>query len=142
MKSLRRLRPFLLLMIALSNSGCAVHRFLLPTKQWTARSGQVSVRGRKISLIGEVLVRFTSRGDFELTLTKGSALQLLTLRSDDKFVRLQGPLVRVPWSGKISESQAPARCQSWIALRAQMLQRPQETTYTVSAAGEKLVVRF
>lgn len=140
MKSLRRLWP-LLLLIALFNGGCAVHQFLLPTKQWTSRSGQVLVRGRKISLIGEVLVRFTNRGDFELTLTKGSAVQLLTMRSDDKFVRLQGALVRVPWSGKFSEP-APARCQSWVALREQILQHPEQSTYAVTESGEKLVVRF
>src|SRR5258708_36193979 len=41
------------------------HRFLEPAPNWQSRIGQLQYRGPKTSLIGEVLVRYSTRGDFE-----------------------------------------------------------------------------
>ena len=46
-------------------------------------------------------------GDFELTFSKGPGVNLLTMRTDPTFARVQGPLTRIPWSGPIQ--QPPAR---------------------------------
>src|SRR5207248_3589886 len=58
-------------------SGCAIHQFAPPSRTWTARNGQLSYRGKKTSLIGEVFVRYSNRGDFELTFSKGPGVTLL-----------------------------------------------------------------
>jgi hypothetical protein len=47
------------------------HQFLEPTPDWQAKVGQLQYRGARTSLIGEVLVRYSSKGDFELTFSKG-----------------------------------------------------------------------
>src|ERR1700694_2351258 len=47
------------------------HHFLDPSRDWRARNGQLLYRGKKTTLIGEVLVRFSKAGDFELTFTNG-----------------------------------------------------------------------
>src|SRR4026207_287264 len=92
-------RPALMLVIALCLGGCAIHQFAQPSHAWTARNGQLSYRGPKTSLIGEVLVRYSSRGDFELTFSKGPGVTLLLVQQDDKFVRVSGPLARGFWFG-------------------------------------------
>ena len=72
-----------------------------------------------MSLIGDVLVRYSKQGDFELTFTKGPGVTLLTVRQDDKFVRVSGPLARGSWSGPPAE--APARLRGWVSLREVLL---------------------
>ncbi|PYL49233.1 MAG: hypothetical protein DMF40_02635, partial [Verrucomicrobia bacterium] len=96
-------RTALMLATALCLGGCVIHQFAQPSHAWTARNGQLSYRGPKTSLIGEILVRYSSRGDFELTFTKGPGVTLLTMRSDPTFARVQGPLARIPWSGPIQQ---------------------------------------
>ena len=77
--------------------------------------GQLQYRGPKTSLIGDVLIRYSSTGDFELTFSKGPGVTLLTVRQDDKFVRVSGPLARGSWSGPPNE--APSRLRGWVSLR-------------------------
>jgi hypothetical protein len=76
-------------------------------------------RGAKTALIGEVLVRYSNKGDFELTFSKGPGITLLTVRQNDKFVRVSGPLARGSWSGPPNET--PARLRGWVSLRALLL---------------------
>ena len=76
-------------------------------------------RGPKTSLIGEVLVRYSNKGDFELTFSKGPGITLLTVRQNDKFVRVSGPLARGSWSGPPNET--PARLRGWVSLRELVL---------------------
>ena len=93
--------PSLLLAIAffgLTSCEKLRHQFLEPTPDWQAKVGQLQYRGARTSLIGEVLVRYSSKGDFELTFSKGPGVTLLTVRQDDKFVRVSGPLARGSWS--------------------------------------------
>src|SRR5207244_3525091 len=56
------------------------HRFSNPTPEWQSKSGQVMYRAPNTTLIGEVLVRFSKDGDFELTVSKGPGITLLSLR--------------------------------------------------------------
>src|SRR5438105_6680903 len=55
------------------------HQFAEPAREWQARSGQLLYRSQKTTLIGEVLVRFSKSGDFELTFSKGPGVTLLIL---------------------------------------------------------------
>lgn len=96
------------------------HRFLDPAPDWESKIGQLQYRSPQTSIIGEVLVRYSSRGDFELTFSKGPSVTLLTVRQDEKFVRVSGPLARGSWSGPPNE--APARLRGWVALRALLLE--------------------
>jgi hypothetical protein len=91
------------------------HQFVQPEPDWQAKIGQLQYRGPKTSLIGDVLVRYSTRGDFELTFSKGPGVTLLTVHQDDKFVRVSGPLARGSWSGPPSET--PARLRGWVSLR-------------------------
>ena len=136
-----RRAAIVVLALALGCSGCAIHQFTEPTRQWTTRSGQLSYHGPKRAFIGEVLVRFSTRGDFELTFTKGPGVTLLLVRTDPEFARVQGPLVGLPWSGRIA-SLPPARAQGWLALRREILRNSQKPTVRVSESGETFVLRF
>src|SRR5438105_13502161 len=106
----------------LTNCQTFRHQLAEPTPDWQSRIGQLQYRGPKTSLIGEVLVRYSSAGDFELTFTKGPGVALLTVRQDNKFVRVSGPLTRGSWSGPPNET--PARLRGWASLRELLLRSP------------------
>src|SRR5450631_533037 len=66
------------------------YHLLGPARDWQARSGQVLYRGPRVHLVGEVLVRYSRAGDFELTVTKGPGVPLFALRQNADFARVQG----------------------------------------------------
>jgi hypothetical protein len=126
--------------LALFLTSCAIHQFALPSREWTTRSGQLSYHGKKRAIIGEVLVRFSNRGDFELRFTKGPGVSMLTMHTDPQFARVQGLLVGLPWSGPIAH---PAeRARGWLALREEILRSPREQTFRARAGDESFIVRF
>lgn len=96
------------------------HQFTRPALNWEAKIGQLQYRGPKTTLIGEVLVRFSRNGDFELTFTKGPGVTLLVLHQDATFARIEGPLARGRWAGPIEK--APQRLRGWLALRNVLMQ--------------------
>jgi len=55
------------------------HLFSEPGRDWQAKVGQLQYHGRKTTLIGEVLVRYSKQGDFELTFTKGPGVTLMMI---------------------------------------------------------------
>src|SRR4030095_12496120 len=89
-----------LFLFALTSCETLRHQFVSPEPDWQSQIGQLQYRGPRISLIGDVLVRYSNQGDFELTFTKGPGVTLLTVRQDDKFVRVSGPLARGSWGGR------------------------------------------
>ena len=122
-------------------TGCqAVHQFLSPSQDWQARNGQLLYRGRKTTLIGEVLVRYSNKGDFELTFTKGPGIALLEVRQDANFVRVSGPLARGSWSGPTA--QAPARLRGWVELRELLMASGDQTSVQHWAGGDRFIFRF
>ncbi|MDQ3083125.1 MAG: hypothetical protein M3R07_13040 [Gemmatimonadota bacterium] len=118
----------------------STHQFAEPTGAWQTRSGQLAYRGPKMSLIGEVLVRNTKAGDFELTFSKGPGVALLTLRTDASFGQAEGPLARGGWSGPLAN--APARLRGWFALRETVLARSGKSAVIHTEAGETFNLRF
>src|SRR5438309_8114603 len=134
-----RRAAIVVLALALGCSGCAIHQFTEPTRQWTTRSGQLSYHGPKRAFIGEVLVRFSTRGDFELTFTKGPGVTLLLVRTDPEFARVQGPLAGLPWSGPIASPTARAR--GWLALRREIFHNPEKSAVRVRERCEECVLR-
>lgn len=116
------------------------HHFLDPARDWQARNGQLLYRGKKTKLIGEVLVRFSKTGDFELTFTKGPGIALLHVRQDANFARVKGPLARGTWSGPAA--QAPARLRGWLQLREVLMASGEKTSVSHSAGNETFIFRF
>lgn len=135
-----RIGALLVIVFSVAGAGCAIHQFAPPSRAWTARNGQLSYHGKKTSLIGEVLVRYSNRGDFELTFTKGPGVTLLVMRSDPAFARVHGPLARIPWSGPLD--QPPARDRGWLALREEILRNPKKQIVRLSEGPETFVLRF
>ncbi|MFN2508446.1 MAG: hypothetical protein ABR589_06700 [Chthoniobacterales bacterium] len=108
--------------LALSLSACQTtsnHQFSIPSANWQTRSGQLAYTGARMSLIGEVLVRYSNSGDFELTFSKGPGVTLLVLRQDAQFASAEGPLARARWAGPVAN--APERLRGWFALREKII---------------------
>jgi hypothetical protein len=141
MSRIRPIGPIILLALALA--GCATtssHQFADPGRDWQSRNGQLLYKNPKTSLIGEVLVRFSKAGDFELTFSKGPGVALLQVRQDASFASLKGPLARGGWSGPTT--QAPARLRGWLQLRDKLMASGGKTSVTHSEGGETFTFRF
>jgi hypothetical protein len=137
-------RPLIMIltMIAFGLTSCQTirHHFLDPSRDWQARNGQLLYRGKKTTLIGEVLVRFSKAGDLELTFTKGPGFALLEVRQDANFASVKGPLARGGWSGP--NAQAPARLRGWLQLREVLMASGEKTSIRHSVGNETFIFRF
>ena len=136
----RFLTTLCLALIVLTSCQTFRHTFLNPSQDWQARSGQLLFRGKRTTLIGEVLVRFSKAGDLELTFTKGPGFVLLELRQDANFASVKGPLARGAWSGP--NNNAPPRLQGWLQLRDVLLASGQKPSVQHTAGSETFVFRF
>ena len=92
------------------------------------------------SLVGEVLVRFSKTGDFDLTVSKGPGIALLSLRQDSTFAEVKGGLARQGWSGPVG--QAPSQLRGWLGLRDQFLRAPDQKTLRYATGNETFLFRF
>jgi hypothetical protein len=139
---LNRRLIIILTMIAFGLTSCQTirHHFLDPSRDWQARNGQLLYRGKKTTLIGEVLVRFSQTGDFELTFTKGPGIALLEVRQDANFASVKGPLARGGWSGP--SAQAPMRLRGWLQLREALMASGDKTSVRHSVGNETFIFRF
>jgi hypothetical protein len=116
------------------------HEFSEPFAGWQTKSGQLMYRAPNTTLIGEVLVRFSKTGDFELTLSKGPGITLLSLRQDATFAEVKGGLAGHGWSGRVD--QAPSQLRGWLGLRDQFLHTSNRKTMRYAAGNETFVFRF
>jgi hypothetical protein len=92
------------------------------------------------TLIGEVLVRFSKAGGFELTVSKGPGITLLSLRQDATFAEVKGALARQGWSGPVIH--APPQLRGWLGLRDQFLHAPDRRTLRYASGNETFLFRF
>ena len=76
-------------------------------------------RTAKATLIGEAVVRFSKTGDFELTVSKGPGITLLSLRQDAEFAEFNASFTGQHWSGPTA--QAPQQLRGWLGLRDEFL---------------------
>jgi hypothetical protein len=116
------------------------HEFSDPIGEWQTKSGQLMYRTPNTTLIGEALVRFSKTGDFELTVSKGPGITLLSLRQDASFAEVKGGLARQGWSGLVG--QAPPQLRGWLGLREQFLHAPDRKTLRYTAGNDTFVFRF
>jgi hypothetical protein len=116
------------------------HRFSNPTFDWQSKSGQIMYHTPNTTLIGEVLVRFSKDGDFELTVSKGPGITLLSLRQDATFAEVKGGLAGHGWSGLVTE--APLQLRGWVSLRDRFLHESDRKNLRYAAGNETFVFRF
>jgi hypothetical protein len=124
-------------------SSCAMsshHQFAQPSQDWQARSGQLLYRTAKTTLIGEVFVRFSKNGDFELTFSKGPGVTLLLIRQDASFAEVRGALAGPGWSGPAN--QAPKKLRPWLGLRDQLSRSQDRQSVRYVAGPESFLFRF
>lgn len=124
-------------------TGCATmpaHQFAEPTSNWQTKTGQLMYRTPQTTLIGDVLVRYSKVGDFELTVSKGPAVTLLSLRQDATFAEVKGPFVRGGWSGPAK--QAPHQLRGWVGLRNKLIHSQDRRTVQYAADNETFLFRF
>jgi len=140
-------RPYLKIVVVVflivDLTSCATtssHQFAEPAGDWRMRSGQLLYRNAKTALIGEVLVRYSKNGDFELTFSKGAGVTLLALRQDSSFAEIKGPLVRGGWSGQVE--QAPQQLRGWLNLRDKLIRAQDRHTVRYAAGAETFLFRF
>jgi hypothetical protein len=97
-------------------------------------------RTTKTTLIGEAIVRFSNTGDFELTVSKGPGITLLSLRQDAEFAEFNANFTGQRWSGPTA--QAPQQLRGWLGLRDQFLRAPNQKTLRYAAGNETFLFRF
>ena len=116
------------------------HQFAEPAAGWQTRTGQLMYRTPKAALIGEAVVRFAKTGDFELTVSKGPGITLLSLRQDAGFAEFNANFTGQHWSGSIG--QAPPQLRGWLGLRDQFFRAPNQTTLRYVSGSETFLFRF
>jgi hypothetical protein len=97
-------------------------------------------RSPKTTLIGDALVRFSKTGDFELTVSKGPGITLLSIRQDATFAEVKGTFARQGWSGPVE--QAPPQLRGWLGLRDQFTHTPDQKTLRYNIGNETFLFRF
>ena len=121
----RTVAPALLSFLVIASfciTSCATvsrHEFSEPTTNWQTKTGQLMYRAPDTTLIGDVLLRFSTNGDFELAVSKGPGVILLSLRQDVAFAEVKGAFARGGWSGPVE--QAPQQLRGWLGLRDKLI---------------------
>jgi hypothetical protein len=116
------------------------HQFAEPTVAWQTRTGQLLYRTAKTTLIGDVVVRFSNGGDFELTFSKGPGVTVLSLRQDATFAEIKGGLAQRGWSGPVDR--APQQLRGWLGLRDAIAHAQDRHLVRYVAGTETFRLRF
>ena len=116
------------------------HEFSQPNAGWETKTGQLMYRSPKTTLIGDAFVRFSKTGDFELTVSKGPGITLLSIRQDATFAEVKGAFARQGWSGLAA--QAPAQLRGWLGLRDQFVRARDQKTLRYVSGDETFLFRF
>jgi hypothetical protein len=116
------------------------HQFSDPTANWQIKSGQLMYRTATTTLIGDVLVRFSTAGDFELKLSKRPGVVLLSLRQDAGFAEVKGPFARGGWSGPVER--APQQLRGWLGVRDKLVHAQNRQSVRYVADNETFLFRF
>lgn len=128
-----------LLLASCATTVTSLHEFAEPSA-WQTISGQLAYSDAKVSLIGEVLVRHSRGGDFQLTFTKAGGITLLSLRQDATHGKAEGPLARRGWSGPLGE--APAHLRGWFELRDQIVKGGKSAAVSHKSGDQTFTLRF
>jgi hypothetical protein len=116
------------------------HQFAEPATNWQTKTGQLMYRTPQTTLIGDVIVRYSKTGDFELTLSKGPGATLLSLRQDANFVEVKGPFAHGSWSGPVE--QAPPQLRGWLGVRDKLIASQNRRIVRYITGNETFLFRF
>src|SRR4030095_12978068 len=97
----------LLFITSVCLTSCATasrYQFSEPTAGWQTKTGQLMYKTPKATLIGEAVVRFSNTGDFELTVSKGPGITLLSLRQDARFAEFNASFTGQHWAGPVAQA--------------------------------------
>ena len=94
----------------------------------------------KTTIVGDVVVRLSKRGDLELTFSKGPGVNLLTIQQDEHFAQVKGPLARLGWSGPVER--APRQLRGWLSLRQKLIDSKDQSSITHTFESETFRFRF
>jgi len=135
-------RPYLLaFLVALTSCATiSTHQFAEAKADWQTRTGQLLYRNPKTTVIGDVVVRFSKAGDFELTFSKGPGVNLLFLRQDAGFAEVKGALTGRGWSGPIDH--APQQLHGWLELGDKIVRAQDRHQVRHVSGSETFVFRF
>ena len=97
-------------------------------------------RNQRATVIGDVLVRFSKSGDFELTFSKGPGVTLLTYRQDASYAEISGAMVGHGWSGETAH--APQNMRGWLGLRDAIAHSKDRHLVRHVSGSETFVFRF
>jgi hypothetical protein len=97
-------------------------------------------RTAKSTLIGEAIVRWSKTGDFELTVSKGPGITLLSLRQDAAFAQINASFTDQHWS--VATTNAPPQLRGWLGLRDQFLRATNQKTLRYASGSETFLFRF
>ena len=130
-------------LLTLDLAACATtstHQFAEPARDWQTRTGQLLYRNPKTTVIGDVFVRFSKAGDFELTFSKGPGVNLLLLKQDTGFAEVKGPMAGRGWSGPVEG--APEQLRGWLRLRDKIIRGQDRHQVRHISGSETFVFRF
>ena len=139
----RKTAIFVIGVALLALTGCgllSLHQFKSPGKDWQARTGQLMYRNSGMTVTGDVLVRFSKAGDFEMTFSKGPGVNLFTIQQDATYAHVTSSFSRLSWSGKPED--APKQLRGLLSLREKLISSPKEKVIRQTVDSEKFVFRF
>ncbi|HEY2343655.1 MAG TPA: hypothetical protein VGH90_11515 [Chthoniobacteraceae bacterium] len=133
----------LALCAALSFSGCVTSNsaFPSPTASWETFTGQLrytSAQGR--SIIGDVVIRRSPQGDFQLEFQSGAGFSLLRLWESAETARVEGLLSHGSWQGPASK--APHHLAGWVHLRETFAHEKRPTHVKQNFGGDRFDFHF
>jgi len=137
------LRAAVIALAIVDLTNCATtsqHQFTEPAGSWQMRSGQLLYRAPATTLIGDVIIRSSKSGDFELTFSKGPVAPLLFLRQDAGFAEVKGPLARSGWSGPLDR--APQQLRGWLGVRDKLIGSEDRQSVRYITGNETFLFRF
>lgn len=103
--------------LALMLLGCQTPQaFPTPGADWTTHTGQLQYRSAEgRSVIGDVVLRSSPAGDFQLDFRSGPGFPLLRIWQSGASARAEGVFARGTWQGRAAV--APAPLHGWMQLR-------------------------
>jgi len=124
-------------------TGCGLfstHQFTTPASDWKVRNGQLMYRTGEMRVVGDVVVRYSKAGEFELTFSKGPGVTLFTIRQDATNAEVKSSLTHLSWSGPVDR--APSQLRGWLGLREKVISAPDDKVIRHTTETETFVFRF
>jgi hypothetical protein len=124
-------------------SGCQTARtsFPAPGADWQTFAGQLhytSATGR--SIIGDVVIRRSPHGDFQLEFASGPGFPLMRIWQSGEVARAEGALARGSWQGPANKP--PKRLEGWFHLRETFAHQTHPRQLSANQGGEHFAFHF